>query len=66
MRHSLILLCAGTALLAACNREPAATPAPATATPPPAAARCQPRAAAAAGAATARARTIDRYGRRGT
>ena len=38
MRHFLILLCAGTALLAACNREPAATPAPAAATPPPAAA----------------------------
>ncbi len=37
MRHSLILLCAGTALLAACSREPAAPAAPTAATPAPAA-----------------------------
>ena len=37
MRHPLILLCVGTALLAACSREPAAPVAPPAATPAPAA-----------------------------
>ncbi len=37
MRHPLILLCAGTALLAACSREPAAPAAPPAAPPAPAA-----------------------------
>ncbi len=36
MRHPLILLCAGTALLAACSREPATPAAPSAATPAPA------------------------------